>query len=93
MEVSSKKLHLHALPVIGVTLIVMVFAALVASAPGLTLSKGLVTQAMHVSPGSNGLAHVSFESSPEDLGLIGQQTGKLARQSMILQSISTDPAQ
>ena len=93
MEVKSKKLHTNTLPVISVMLVTLVFSALVATAPGLILSKALVTQAMHVSPGANGLAHVSFEPASEDLGLTGQQTGKLARLSMVLQSISNDTAQ
>lgn len=69
----SKQLHIHALPIMGLVLALTIVSAgcliyyrQAGSDNGLSLSRALVTQVVHVRPGANGLAHVSIDNSASD---------------------------
>lgn len=70
MEVTSKNLHRHAVP-IGLVLVAVMIISVVAIY-GSSVAGGLTTQVITIHPGSNGLAKISkTEPRPIDLSDAG----------------------
>lgn len=84
MEVISKQLHKSALPLIFAVSIALIVSSLLMANLGNIVDRALVTQVMHVNPGSNGLAHVSFNSEPHELGNSIHQAGQDVSHSLVL---------
>ena len=73
LDTRSKQLHIHALPIMGLVLALTLVSAgcllyyrQAGSDTGLSLSRALVTQVVHVRPGANGLAHVSIDNLTDE---------------------------
>jgi hypothetical protein len=90
MEITSKRLHKHALSLAAVLIGVFIVSAMLISLTSSSVSQGLVAQIMHIQPGSNGVAHVSFESSQVPVGDAGQQAGQTAQHSLIIESAANE---
>ena len=90
MEVDPKQLHKHAIPLIGGLIIVSLFSSIIIANLGSIASKALVTQVTHINPGSNGLAHVSFESPQVKLGDDIHQTGQDIQRTLVMESTVND---
>lgn len=90
MEVDPKQLHKHAIPLIGGLIIVSLFSSMIIASLGSSAGKALVTQVTHINPGSNGLAHVSFESPQVKLGDDIHQTGQDVQHTLVMDLTAKD---
>ena len=90
MEVVSKELHKHAaLVAILIVGLLLISGVIMYLGVGRT-SKALITQMTFIKPGSNGLAHISFDKPQVNDELLNDsqigQAGQSARQTIILET-------
>jgi hypothetical protein len=90
MEIASKRLYKHALLLAAVVIGVFIVSAMLVSLTSSSISQGLITQVMHIQPGSNGVAHVSFESKQKPLGDVGHQAGQTTQHVLIIESAAQE---
>jgi hypothetical protein len=87
MEINSKQLHLHAMPVALILLALVSLITLSVSQPG-AYGKALFTSAFHIDRKSNGLTNLSLKDSQSNAIGYGWPTevGKTAQRYIIFNS-------